>query len=237
MIPLRAASGENEQTQHLMMHWVETIHPRADVLFFPQIELQAEPDEAPETFRSLHTACDIIAALSRRRGVCLAAGVWETYKENHFTRLLFSDRLGQFETRTRDLVADPETRPVAHPPLTTRIANNMCGLCMSDDLFEPSFAETCKQLEVKVLMVPVYLSCSRREFEQRGDLPAALDELRIQAVQTAVSANMIVCLVNSLSQDPMLDFAPCGGAWVFSPQGGMMARRALYDETPLEIEI
>jgi hypothetical protein len=221
----------------LMAHWVEQMHKRADVLFFPQIEMLPEPNEDPKTFVSLHAACDLIAGFSRKRGVCIAAGLWEANNENHFSMLLFSDRLGQFENRTRDLSVDPEERSVAHPPLTTRIGNQECGLCMSDDLFEPTFANDCKLLELKMLLVPVYLSCSRREFEQWGELPAALDELRIQALKIAASANMTVLLVNSLPLDPMQDFGPCGGAWVFTPEGSMVARRALYDESPLEIEV
>lgn len=236
LIPLRISNTNNEDTRKSMVHWVEETSRTAKLLFFPQIEVFPRSSGEEWSGAALHVACDLTAGLARKRGVYVAGGFWMADATSHTSMLLFADRTGQFETRARVLNAEAAPTPAALiSPLTTRIEKNTIGLCMSDDLFEPTFPAACRALAIDLLLVPVYLSFSRSEFEQAGELPPEIDELRAQAIVAARAAKTHLLLVNSLSLDEKEDFRQCGGAWAFGPEGELIARRALYDETPLEI--
>jgi predicted amidohydrolase len=239
LMPLQLSSGDSGAAVRAMTHSVERYHSEADLIVLPQIEVTGASPITDPALRNLvsplHVQSDIAAALARRRNVYLAGGFWETRESDHYAMLALADRTGQVAVRTRRLSSEPTPDNLGLSLLTARIATFRAGICLSDDLFEPSLVDAVNSLILKFLAVPVYLVAPPSEEGDAESTLSAVAELRTQLGEVARHTRTYVVAVNSLSGEPGL--GSCGGAWVYGPSGQVVAERDLYDDTPLEFEI
>lgn len=237
LVPARVFAGDSAAIPRELAKWVERFHAKCDWIVFPQIEVAATRGPAFRDVSLLHLQADLLGGFAAQRGVCIAAGFWETHDFETTGMIAMADRTGQLHIRSRKLTRETGPESAVGPLVLARIGNVPACVAMPDDLFDPSLAREAGSLSIKALALPMYVAASRSEFRGADALPPDLVEIldRVREVAKEIGAHVLA--VNALNADKEPDHGPCGGAWVCDPQGEIAAERKLYEETPLEFEI
>ncbi|MFP4580635.1 MAG: hypothetical protein ACLFQ6_07890 [Candidatus Sumerlaeia bacterium] len=241
LLPMRLMPRQNRTNQKNMARLVEKHGKTSDLLVFPQIEIypDLENDEKKQDYdnvpASLYTQADIVSGFSAKKRITLAAGFFESLGEDHYTLLALADRTGQIELRTRKLTIDTDSEISSSTLVKARIQDRQVAFCLSDDLFEENFPKILRLYKIEILVIPAYLVALESEVAKvvRGEAPEAVEELLEKGRKVAVESGAYVAMVNSYADED----GPCGGGFIFGPDGKLEVEIPFFDENPVEYEI
>ncbi|MFW6286396.1 MAG: hypothetical protein ACOC29_00500 [Candidatus Sumerlaeota bacterium] len=207
-----------------LAHWTEQMHAGHELLLFPRIDL---PDPG-----KLVQATDALSALSRKRHARIAT-VLNTARNDHKQQtVILAERNGQIDARSHILPAESNNMHSAAPLVTTTIEGLHVGLTNAESLMTSTLRADAQLARLHILCVPLRFA---GEPDETGRInadrsPRRLAELIETLAEIAREMQLVLIASNSIGPDTPEKCGPCGGAWVYGPDGLRLAEIPILQE-------
>ncbi len=205
----------NEPQSHLkgMARWIERLHDDHDILLFPRIELQPDSD--------ILQTVDVIGAMASKRRVRVATVLNMPLRDKKQQTVLLAETSGQVDVRNHVISRDDATPHAATPLVTTGIEGFRLGLTNQESLSATTLKADVELARLDMLCVPLHFAGTDDEAGRiaKHNPPALLTELTDTLADIAREMRLRLVVVNGFGDDNDCKCGPCGGAWVYGPDG------------------
>ncbi|MBN1868073.1 hypothetical protein JW916_12370 [Candidatus Sumerlaeota bacterium] len=244
LAPVRIETGDTRQIAHILAERVNELSAETDLVVFPQIRLGAfsfDPRGGRSGTASLsQTFSDSISQIASRYGVHIVAATLERAESSDRETILAAAPRGVVAIRTRHAGVSDSGETARFEPISVAAGDGKAALALRADLDDPRLALGLREARPDVLIVPMRLTGSPDEYRRIAvhNPPAALAGLRSRLAEMARTARRRVAAVNAIGQDlPDGECGPCGGVFVYDPQGRAEIEQSLYKESPYRLRI
>lgn len=239
---MRVEPGRRRRNLKTMAQWIERLHADADLLAFPQIDLDAPPPPGgtpkPPSADEVFEQYDVFQLFALKRRTPLAGGFISCFGGARRGVVGLAHPSGQWDSANPSPPGDATDEA---PPscITAMIEDVQVGVASAEDLSKPGLPRLIGESRPSVFIIPLYLTGGQGELRRIAvhNPPAALAGLLEEMRLLATRSLSWVLAVNAISDDAETQCGPCGGAYVIDPRGRIVEQRELYDEEPLSVRI
>jgi len=245
LVPMHESPGDTRANLGTLAGWVDRLHERVDMILFPQIEMSApmawtSESGAAASIQSYEME-DMFCAFAARRRIPLATELLDRTLGKPYRKILLASRAGQLDAQSCFLEPDEEQAPNDAPALlvTAKIKDCQVGLVSHANIDSDRIVDGAALARSQVLLVPLRLAGSDDELRRIAihNPPRALPPLIERLAEVARLTKCYVLAVNAVGEDTDTQCGPCGGAFVFRPDGSAEVSQRVFDESVVEFEI